>query len=229
MLVPTQPIGRAKTPTTGRVLDCFGVLGMSALTLGFWATTPMGRTIAVSTLGREPRQLAMQLASSVLVVACPCALGLALPTATLVGTGHGAARLGLVVRGGDALQAASEVRTVAFDKTGTLTRGMPEVARVLTCAPPRTVEDVLRVASAAEASSAHPIARAVRAAALPARRPGPVALRGVDGAPRPVVFKDALASEPTPQMIAAKKVDVAKKELAAKAASACCVPFHQPL
>ena len=162
---------QARAPKLQRLADaaagpfCFGVLGMSALTLGFWAATPIGRTIAVSTLGREPRQLAMQLASSVLVVACPCALGLALPTATLVGTGYGAARLGLVVRGGDALQAASEVRTVAFDKTGTLTRGMPEVARVLTCAPPRTVEDVLRVASAAEASSAHPIARAVRAAA----------------------------------------------------------------
>ncbi len=102
-------------------------------------------------------------ACSVLLIACPCALGLAVPAALMVGTGLGARR-GILVRDIDALQMAERVDTVALDKTGTLTRGKPSVAAVTPIAP-ATDTDVLRFAAAAEQFSAHPLAKAVTAAA----------------------------------------------------------------
>jgi Cu+-exporting ATPase len=95
---------------------------------------------------------------SVLVVACPCALGLATPTAVTVGVGRGA-ELGILIRNGEALETAERVTTVVFDKTGTLTKGKPEVTDIL---PAGITEDtLLSLAAAVEKSSQHPLALAV--------------------------------------------------------------------
>eukprot|EP00271_Cylindrocystis_brebissonii_P007903 TRINITY_DN21809_c0_g1_i1.p1 TRINITY_DN21809_c0_g1~~TRINITY_DN21809_c0_g1_i1.p1 ORF type:complete len:1089 (-),score=224.28 TRINITY_DN21809_c0_g1_i1:538-3804(-) len=99
---------------------------------------------------------------AVLVIACPCALGLATPTAVMVATGMGAAN-GILIKGGEALERAHKVQCVAFDKTGTLTRGRPMVVSVKTFgeASRGDVSTLLRLAASAEASSEHPLARAV--------------------------------------------------------------------
>lgn len=102
---------------------------------------------------------------SVLIIACPCAMGLATPTSIMVGTGR-AAEMGVLFRRGDALQALQEVRVVAFDKTGTLTEGRPEVVD-LTLAPGVPRAAVLPLLAAAEARSEHPLARAILAFAGP--------------------------------------------------------------
>jgi Cu+-exporting ATPase len=100
---------------------------------------------------------------AVLVIACPCALGLATPTAIIVGTGKGAER-GILIRNGEALERAHQIDTVLLDKTGTLTRGEPAVTDVI-AAPSSSVEEVLRLAASAEASSEHPLGEAVVKAA----------------------------------------------------------------
>ena len=100
---------------------------------------------------------------SVLIIACPCAMGLAVPTSIMVSTGR-AAELGVLFRGGDALQVLEDVEVVAFDKTGTITEGRPEVSDVIPADGFRR-EDILRLAGAVEARSEHPIARAIVAAA----------------------------------------------------------------
>jgi len=102
-------------------------------------------------------------AVAVLIIACPCALGLATPTALLVGTGRGAA-LGVLIKGGEVLERSRRVTTVLFDKTGTLTRGQMSLVDVETIAG-ESADELLRWAAAAEASSEHPIAAAIAAAA----------------------------------------------------------------
>jgi Cu+-exporting ATPase len=96
---------------------------------------------------------------AVLVIACPCALGLATPAAVAVGTGRGA-ELGILVKGGAALEAASRVTTVLLDKTGTLTVGRPELTEVIPLAD-RSAAELLRLVAAAERESEHPVARAI--------------------------------------------------------------------
>ena len=100
---------------------------------------------------------------AVLIIACPCAMGLATPTSIMVGTGRGA-ELGVLFRKGEALQALQEVRVVAFDKTGTLTEGRPELTDLVLASGFRR-EAVLPLLATAEARSEHPIARAIVAAA----------------------------------------------------------------
>jgi heavy metal translocating P-type ATPase len=131
----------------------------------------LGTVAAWLLLGPDPA-LALVNGVAVLIIACPCAMGLATPVSILVGTGRGAA-MGVLFRRGDALQALSETRVVAFDKTGTLTRGRPELTD-LHLAPGFAREEVLALVAAAEAPSEHPIARALVAAATegaPAARP----------------------------------------------------------
>ena len=163
----------------------YAVMTASAATFAFWSLA--GDTFfpgalleasggAGSTLG------ALKLATDVLVVACPCALGLATPTAVLVATSAGA-RLGLLLRGGDVLEAAAGVDTVALDKTGTITEGKPRVTGVSVSksaavngdgdggAVMETAE-MLRLAAAVEATTTHPLAAAVASAATSAANNG---------------------------------------------------------
>jgi Cu+-exporting ATPase len=94
-----------------------------------------------------------------LIIACPCALGLAVPAALMVGTGRGAKR-GILIRDVDALQNAEKIGTVVLDKTGTITRGRPAVVEVLPLGG-RPADDLLATTAAAEMFSEHPIARAI--------------------------------------------------------------------
>jgi P-type Cu+ transporter len=104
-----------------------------------------------------PRGIAA--AVSVLIIACPCAMGLAVPTAVMVATGRGA-ELGLLIKGGEILQRAGDVDTVVLDKTGTVTEGAPTVVRVVATGG-ATEADILSVAASLERHSEHPVAAAI--------------------------------------------------------------------
>jgi Cu+-exporting ATPase len=111
-----------------------------------------------------PRAIAA--AVSVLIIACPCAMGLAVPTAVMVATGRGA-ELGLLIKGGEILQRAGDVDTVVFDKTGTVTEGTPTLTRVVSLGS-LDESEILRTAASVERHSEHPVAAAVVRAALDA-------------------------------------------------------------
>jgi Cu+-exporting ATPase len=123
-----------------------GVLAAALVTFGAW-------------LFFAPFATAMENAVAVLIIACPCALGLATPTAIMVGTGRGAEH-GILIKGGEALEMAYKIGAVVLDKTGTLTRGKPRVVRVMPVAG-WTETDVLRLAASAERYSEHPLGRAI--------------------------------------------------------------------
>ena len=123
------------------------VIVIAAATLGFW----LARTNSWAE--------AFAPAVSVLIIACPCALGLATPTALLVGTGRGA-QLGLLIKGPEVLENTRTVDTIVLDKTGTVTTGVMSVVEVI-AADGITPDDVLRLAAAVEAGSEHPIAIAI--------------------------------------------------------------------
>jgi P-type Cu+ transporter len=110
--------------------------------------------------GPEPRfGYALSAFVAVLIIACPCALGLATPTAIIVGTGRGASR-GILIKSAQALEAARAIDVVAFDKTGTLTVGRPEVVEYMNCAGIGE-DEVIRILASAESRSEHPLAAAV--------------------------------------------------------------------
>ncbi|GHG49408.1 carbonate dehydratase [Flavimobilis marinus] len=113
-------------------------------------------------------QAAFTAAVAVLIIACPCALGLATPTALLVGTGR-AAQLGIVIKGPEILESTRRIDTIVLDKTGTVTQGAMAVTDVVPLSDDVSAADILRFAAAVEAKSEHPIARAItKAAAQPA-------------------------------------------------------------
>lgn len=114
-------------------------------------------------------RVALLRAVAVLVVACPCSLGLATPTAVMVGSGLGA-RFGVLFRNGQALERVARVNMIALDKTGTITAGRPEMVRVMSAGEAET-DRVLGLAAALEAASNHPLAFAVRRAADGLDRP----------------------------------------------------------
>ena len=118
-------------------------------------------------------------AVAVLVIACPCALGLATPAAIMVGTGV-AARHGILIRDAAALEQSRSIRTIVFDKTGTLTEGRPELVALLP-AQGRDAEAVLRLAAALQSGSEHPLARAVAARAAGLHVPPATGVRALPG------------------------------------------------
>jgi Cu+-exporting ATPase len=126
------------------------VLVLAALTLTGWLITGHGIDQALTA------------AVAVLIIACPCALGLATPTALLVGTGRGA-QLGILIRGPQVLESTRTIDTVVLDKTGTVTRGE---LRLVEMVADGDQAELLRIAAALENASAHPIARAISAAGL---------------------------------------------------------------
>ncbi|HET6815662.1 MAG TPA: heavy metal translocating P-type ATPase [Mycobacteriales bacterium] len=127
------------------------VIALSAVTLTFWLLDGAGATKAFTA------------AVAVLIIACPCALGLATPTALLVGTGRGA-QLGILIKGPQILESTRRVDTIVLDKTGTVTTGRMALVDVVP-APGEQRAEVLRVAGALEHASEHPIAQAIAAAA----------------------------------------------------------------
>jgi Cu+-exporting ATPase len=132
-------------------------------------------------LGGADLSFSLRIFVAVMVIACPCAMGLAVPTSIMVGTGRGA-RLGILVKSGAALQAAGTVDTVVFDKTGTLTVGAPRLTDLVPAAG-QDPAALLVLAGAAEARSEHPLAKAVADAAregAPAL-PDPEAFTAVPG------------------------------------------------
>ncbi|HVN02988.1 MAG TPA: heavy metal translocating P-type ATPase [Bryobacteraceae bacterium] len=122
------------------------VLGIALVTFAVW-------------LLFAPLSSALVNAVAVLIIACPCALGLATPTAIMAGTGRGAER-GILIKGGEALEAAQKIDTVILDKTGTITSGQPRVTDVIPLHG-RTEAEVLRWAASAERYSEHPLGRAL--------------------------------------------------------------------
>jgi len=125
------------------------VIGIALLTLGIWGL-----------FGPPPALThALLNAVAVLIIACPCALGLATPMAILVGTGRGA-ELGVLLKGGEVLETAHRLTTLVFDKTGTLTRGQPELTAVV-AAPGYDEAALLHLAASAERPSEHPYGQAI--------------------------------------------------------------------
>jgi P-type Cu2+ transporter len=134
----------------------YGVLAIALLTFLFWYF------IGIHNPNLNPPATTLtplKAAIAVMVVACPCALGLATPTAILVGTGIGA-ESGLLIKGGDILEAVHQLDTVVFDKTGTLTQGKPQVTDILSVDTILSTE-LLRLAAAAESVTNHPLAVAI--------------------------------------------------------------------
>jgi Cu+-exporting ATPase len=127
------------------------VIGLALVTFAVWFVTA----------DTAPAVRAFAAAVAVLIIACPCAMGLAVPTAVMVATGRGAS-LGILIKGGEALQRAGDVTTVVLDKTGTVTEGRPAVTDIL-AAPgaPRSADELLRLVASLEASSEHPLADAL--------------------------------------------------------------------
>jgi Cu+-exporting ATPase len=143
------------------------VLAIALATFGAWVLFPgVMRSVAVFAqpylpwldLSASNVTLAVFAAVAVLVISCPCAMGLATPTALMVGTGLGATR-GILIRQGEAIQTIRSVKTICLDKTGTLTHGQPAVTAVV--AAPGLERNVLTLAASVENASEHPVARAI--------------------------------------------------------------------
>lgn len=144
------------------------VLGIAALTFIFWLLLP-GPMKAVGGwadsfipwINLSPGTVTLAIFSTVavLVIACPCALGLAVPTALMVGSGMGAEN-GILIRTGAAIQTLKDVHTIVFDKTGTITKGQPEVTDIVP-ADGRTEDEVLKLAASVEIGSEHPLGQSI--------------------------------------------------------------------
>jgi len=125
------------------------VIAVALLTFAVWAT-----------VGPEPRlAYALMAAVTVLIIACPCALGLATPMSIMVGMGRGA-QLGVLIKNAEALERLEKVDTLVLDKTGTLTEGKPAVTKIIV-APGYTENEILRLAAGVEQASEHPLAKAI--------------------------------------------------------------------
>jgi P-type Cu2+ transporter len=161
----------------------YGVMAIASFTFLFWyfigtdiwsqavlhssslmahhSSTMMAHHGSMGSLATEKLLFSLKLAIAVLVVACPCALGLATPTAILVGTSLGA-ETGILIKGGDVLEQVQKIDTVVFDKTGTLTIGHPTVTDIF---PLEREHEILQLAASLEAITSHPLAIAIQEAA----------------------------------------------------------------
>jgi P-type Cu+ transporter len=137
------------------------VLGLAALTFMIWFFV-----VPAPAAGVQPDALTRALINmvAVLVIACPCAMGLATPTAIMVGTGKGA-EMGILFRSGEGLEQAGKVQWVALDKTGTITKGQPAVTAIATDGFAGGENELLRLAASVEKSSEHPLGEALVAEA----------------------------------------------------------------
>lgn len=136
------------------------VIVIAALTFGAWfflASTPTAADVT-------PFTRAMINAVAVLLIACPCAMGLATPTAVMVGTGRGA-EMGVLIKSGEALERASGISVVVLDKTGTVTRGQPAVTDIVLSNGAGSENELLRLAASVEEGSEHPLGEAITAEA----------------------------------------------------------------
>jgi Cu2+-exporting ATPase len=155
----------------------YGVMTLATLTFLFWyfvglSLWPGAMDAALGavhdthmmTMQSSELLVSLKLAIAVMVIACPCALGLATPTAILVGSGMGAER-GLLIRGGDILETVHHLDTVIFDKTGTLTVGKPQVTDIVPMMENLSESELLQLAATVESGTQHPLAMAVQQAA----------------------------------------------------------------
>ncbi|MDE6185405.1 MAG: heavy metal translocating P-type ATPase, partial [Lachnospiraceae bacterium] len=140
------PIARMADKIAGIFVPA--VMGIAVITFFVWMIAGGGFEAAISS------------AIAVLVISCPCALGLATPVAIMVGTGVGA-KNGILIKSGDALQSARDIDTVVLDKTGTITEGKPKVTDVLSFEKDLTEDQMLALAAAIEKPSEHPLAEAI--------------------------------------------------------------------
>jgi len=151
------------------------VCGVSLLTLIVWCSIGLFRFDLIKFYSPYHRdtghvvsatemtiELAFQFAITVLCVSCPCALGLATPTAVMVGTGAGATN-GILIKGGEPLETAYKIKTIVFDKTGTITQGVPSVTKMIKFVNEKKIpfKDLLSIVASAEKSSEHSLAKAV--------------------------------------------------------------------
>ncbi len=161
----------------------YGILSIALLTFLFWYGPGLTIWPEAVQAGLNPHHMhaemvmetskllvSLKLAIAVVVIACPCALGLATPMAILVGSGLGAQR-GLLVRGGDVLETAHHLDTIIFDKTGTLTTGQPWVTDCVSYDHSLTTDDVMRLAASVEKVTQHPLAAAIVAEATQRQLP----------------------------------------------------------
>lgn len=190
------PIQRVADRVTGWFVPA--VLVVAALTFFIWML-----------VGPEPRlPFALSTAIAVLIIACPCAMGLATPTAIMVGTGKGAEH-GILIRDGAALERAQAITAVVLDKTGTVTAGEPSVVRV-ELSPGVTERDLLSAALAAERGSEHPLAEAIvrHAEALGVTAPEATAFEAVAGRGVRATVDGATILAGTADFVDAEPIDI---------------------
>lgn len=140
------------------------IANLADLISGYFVPTVIGISLVSGLawlfIGGTSFQFAFTIFISVLVIACPCALGLATPTAIMVGTGKGAEN-GILIKGGDSLESAHKISTVAFDKTGTITEGRPRVTGVKNLSKSLDEDQLMSFAASIESNSEHPLADAI--------------------------------------------------------------------
>ena len=154
------PIQRLADIVAGRFVPA--VILISLGTFIFWYASVFLGFLPVEIHGQQLNSFIFpfKLMIAVLVIACPCALGLATPTAIMVGTGKGAEQ-GILIKSAEALEGAHKINTIIFDKTGTLTSGKPKVTNVIVLTEGKEEEDILQLIASAERGSEHPLAMAI--------------------------------------------------------------------
>jgi Cu+-exporting ATPase len=167
--VARAPIQRLADRVSAVFVPAVIAIATVAALLWYLVAFPAFQTTVAGYGIHTPATASLFILVAVLIIACPCALGIATPAAIMVGTGKGAEN-GLLIKGGEYLEKAHKLTTVVFDKTGTLTKGKPSVTDVVPLGQFRP-EEVLRIAASAEKGSEHPLGAAIVAAATERRVP----------------------------------------------------------